>query len=66
MKLVGRLLVLPPNLRIARERLWPDARLERFAERLRPVERPNDRADGMPYTYDIENKFGDVRLRCRL
>ena len=63
--LVGRLLVLPPNLRSARERLRPDARLERFAERLRPVNRLDERDDGMPDTYDIENKFGGVRLRCR-
>ncbi len=65
LKPVGRLLVLPPNLRIARERLRLDKRLERFAERLRPLERLGDRDDGMPYTYDPENKFGDDRLRCR-
>ena len=59
---MGRLLVLPPNLRVARERLRPDARLERLAERLCPFERLDDRNDGMPYTYDLENKFGDIRL----
>ena len=58
------LLVLPPNLGAARERLRPDARLERFAERLRPFESLDDRDDGIPYTYDIENKCGDSSLRC--
>ena len=61
---MGRLLVLPPNLRVARERLRPDARLQRFAERLRPFESLDDRDDGIPYTYDIENKFDDSSLRC--
>ena len=65
LKPVGRLLVLPPNLRVARERLRLDARLECFAERLRLLERLGDRDDGMPYTYDLENKLGDIRLRCR-
>ena len=65
LKLVGRLLVLPPNLGVARERLWLDIRLERFEERLRPLERLGDRDDGMPYTYDPENNFGDDRLRCK-
>ncbi len=53
--LVGRLPALPSNLRVARERLRLDARLERFEERLRPLERKSldDRDDGMPYTYDI-------------
>jgi len=66
--LVGRLLVLPSNLRVARERLRLDARLERFEERLRPLERKSldDRDDGMPYTYDIEINIGNNRLRCRL
>lgn len=54
---MGRLGVLPPNLGAARERLRPDARLERFAERLRPFESLDDRDDGIPYTYDIEYKF---------
>ena len=62
MKPVGRLGVLPPNLRVARERLRPDARLERFAERLRPFESLDDRDDGIPYTYDIENKCGESSL----
>ncbi len=62
---MGRVLVLPPNLRVARERLRLDARLERFAERLRLLERLDDRDDGMPYTYDLENKFGNITLGCR-
>ncbi len=65
LKPVGRLLVLPPSLRDARECLRPDARLERLAERLCPFERLNDRDDGMKYTYDLENNFGDIRLRRR-
>ena len=31
--------------------------LERFAERLRLLECLDDRDDGMPYTYDLENKL---------
>jgi len=65
LKPVGRVLVLPPDLRVTRERLRLDARLERFAERLRPFERLNVRDDAMPYTYDLENKFGDIRIQCR-
>ena len=65
LKPVGRLLVLPPNLRVARERLRLDARLDRFAERLRLLERLDDRDDGMPHTYDLENKFGDNKLAAR-
>ena len=65
LKAVGRLLVLPPNLRVDCKRFRPDARLERFAERLRPLERIDDRDDGMPYTYDLEDKFGNIRLRCK-
>ena len=61
LKPVGRLLVLPPpNLRVARERLRLDARLKRFAERLRPFEGLDDRNVGMPYIYDLENKSGNI------
>ncbi len=62
---MGRLLDLPPNLRAARERLRVDARLERFEERLRILECLDDRDDGIPYSYDLENNIGNNRLRCR-
>ena len=60
---MGRRLVLPLS---ARERLRFDTRLDRFEERLRPMERLDDRDDGMPYTYDLENNLGNNRLRCKL
>ena len=57
-----RLLVLRPNLRVARERLRLEARLERFAERLRPFEGLDDRNVGMPYTYVLENNSATLGL----
>ena len=42
------------NLSVARERLRLDTRLERFKERLHPLERLDDRDDGMPYAHDPE------------
>ena len=63
---MGRLVLLPPVLSVASDRLWLDERLERFEERLRPLERLDDRDDGMPYIYSAENKFDTNSLRCRL
>ena len=48
LKPVGRLLVLPPDLSVARERLRLDTRLEHFGERLHLLERLDDGDDGMP------------------
>lgn len=62
LKPLRRRLVLPPNLSVVRVRLRLVARLERFEERLCPLERLDDRDDGMPYIYDTENKIGDDRL----
>ena len=61
LKPMGRLPLLPPSLSVARERFRLDERLERFEERLRLLERFDDRDDGMPYTHDAENNFGDNR-----
>ena len=53
---VDRLLLLPPSLTDVRERLLLDGRLERFAERLRLLERLVDWDDGMLYTLNAEKK----------
>lgn len=58
---LGRPLILLAYLGVARVRLRLEARLEPFEERLRPIERIDDRDDGMPYTYDAENKFADKK-----
>jgi hypothetical protein len=58
LKPMGRLPFLPPSLSVARERFRFDERLE---ERLRLLERLDDRDDGMPYTHDADNNFGDNR-----
>jgi len=53
---VDHLFLLPPGLTDVRERLLLDERLERFAERLRLLERLVDRDDGMLYTLNTEKK----------
>jgi hypothetical protein len=53
---VDRLFLLPPSLTDVRERLLLDERLERFAERLRLLERLVDRDDGMLYILNTEKK----------
>ena len=58
---MGRLPFLPAILSVARERFRLDERLERFEERLRLLERFDDREDGMPYTHDAYYNFGDNR-----
>ena len=51
---MGRLVLLPPVLSVASDRLRLDERLERFEERLRLLERLDDRDEGMSYIYDAE------------
>ena len=66
LKPTGRPPFLPPSLSVARERFRLDERLERFEVRLRLLERLDDRDDGMPYTHDIDNNFGDNMLGAGL
>ena len=61
LKPMERLPLLPPSLSVARERLELAERLDRLEERLRLLERLDDRDDGMPYTHDAENNFGNNR-----
>ena len=61
LKPMGRLPFLPPSLSVARERSRYDVRLERLEERLRLLERLDDRDDGMPYTHYADFNFGDER-----
>jgi hypothetical protein len=57
LKPTERLLLLAAVLILVRERLRLDEREERLDERLLMLERLDDRDDGIPYTYDAENKF---------
>ncbi len=50
-----RLVLLPPILRVASDRRRLDERLERFEERLRLLERLDERDDGMAYILNAEN-----------
>lgn len=63
---MGRLGLLPPVLCVARDRRRLEERLDRFEERLRLLERLDDRDDGMSYICSAENKFGTNSLRCKL
>ena len=55
---VDRLFLLPPSVSDVRERLLLNECLERLEERLRLLERLDDRDDGMLYTHDLDNNCG--------